>query len=82
MTVAIGPSDHLDAITRHYSRMPARDGNDAHQTLLTVVANTALARMFALDQTAAEALLTHAIEEMGYLSDLLPALYERERGGA
>ena len=58
----------------------ARDGNEIHQTFLTAIANTAIVRYFALDEAAAVDLLTHAIEEMGYLGDLLPELYERETG--
>ena len=27
ISLAIGPADHMDAIARHYSRMPARQGN-------------------------------------------------------
>jgi hypothetical protein len=53
----------------------ARNGDDARQTLLTLVANTALVRWFAVDGESAKGLLQHAIEEMGYLSDLLPGIY-------
>ena len=57
-----------------------REGNEAVVSIEGTIGNTALARYILLDEQAATALMTHAIEEMGYLSDLLPALYERERG--
>ena len=56
----------------------ARDGDATHQTLLTMVANTALVRTVAVTEEMGLALMQHAIEEMGYLSDLLPDLYARE----
>ncbi len=55
-----------------------REGNKAVTSIEGIVGNTALARYILLDEEAAIALMTHAIEEMGYLSDLLPALYARE----
>ncbi|WOF73506.1 hypothetical protein QMT40_001138 [Parvibaculaceae bacterium PLY_AMNH_Bact1] len=55
-----------------------REGNEAVTSIEGIVGNTALARYILLDEAAAIALMTHAIEEMGYLSDLLPALYARE----
>jgi len=57
-----------------------RVGNASHQTALTLVANTALARWLALSEEGANGLLRHAIEEMGYLGDLLPELYAKETG--
>lgn len=57
-----------------------REGNEAVTSIEGMVGNTALARYMLLDEEAAVALMTHAIEEMGYLSDLLPTLYEQETG--
>jgi hypothetical protein len=36
--------------------------------------------MLALDETGAVDLMTHAIQEMGYLADFLPDLYSAETG--
>lgn len=55
-----------------------RDGNEAVTSIEGIVGNTALARYILLDEQAATALMTHAIEEMGYLSDLLPTLFAQE----
>jgi len=55
-----------------------RDGNDTVFSIEGLVGNTALARMVALDETAAVDLMTHAIQEMGYLADFLPELYAAE----
>lgn len=52
-----------------------RDGNDTTFSLAGLVGNTALARFVLLGQEDARALMTHAIQEMRYPSDLLPALY-------
>jgi len=52
-----------------------RDGNDTTFSLAGLVGNTALARFISFSQKDAQALMTHAIEEMGFLSDLLPELY-------
>ena len=52
-----------------------RDGNDTTLSLAGLVGNTALARFILIGQEDAQALMTHAIQEMGYLSDLLPELY-------
>ena len=42
--------------------------------------NTALARYALISDQMATDLMTHAIEEMGTLSDILPELYEQENG--
>jgi hypothetical protein len=52
-----------------------RDGNDTTFSLAGLIGNTALARFILLGQEDARALMTHAIQEMRYLSDFLPALY-------
>eukprot|EP00439_Symbiodinium_sp_Y106_P089102 s1_g1638.t1 len=57
-----------------------REGNNPVTSIEGIVGNTALMRFFLLDEWQATALMTHAIEEMGYLSDLLPTLYEQETG--
>ena len=59
----------------------AREGNESHQNLLTSLANTALLRLFALNGDDAKGLMTHAIEEMGYLADVLPDLYAQRSKG-
>jgi len=55
-----------------------RDGNENVFSPEGLVANTWLARRVLLDQAFAENLMTHAIEEMGILSDFLPELYAIE----
>lgn len=40
-----------------------------------LLGNTALARMFLVDKKLAVDLMTHAIQEMGYLADFLAELY-------
>ncbi len=57
-----------------------REGNNSVTSIEGIIGNTALVRYILLDEQQATALMTHAIEEMGYLSDLLPALYEQETG--
>jgi len=56
----------------------ARDGNEVKFSLVGLIGNTAIVRYFSITEQNAVDLMTHAIEEMGYLSDLLPDLYERE----
>jgi DAPG hydrolase-like protein len=58
-----------------------RQGNEEITSLVGIIGNMAIVRLFALDRESGEALLKHAVEEMGYLSDLLPALYAREQAG-
>lgn len=55
-----------------------RDGNKSYWTIPSLIANTWLMRTVLLNEAQGTALMTHAIEEMGYLSDLLPELYARE----
>jgi len=52
-----------------------REGNDTVASIEGIVGNTWLARRILLDEQFAVDLMTHAIEEMGYLSDFLPELY-------
>ncbi len=56
------------------------DGNQLTPSPISLFGNMALARMIAADRQTATDLMTHAVQEMGYLSDFLPALYEREVG--
>jgi len=55
-----------------------REGNRAVFSIKGVLGNTALARYLVLDRQFAVDLMTHAIEEMGYLADFLPRLYAEE----
>lgn len=55
-----------------------RDGNNEVFSIEGLIGNTALARFILLDETFAVNLMTHAIQEMGTLSDFLPALYHKE----
>ncbi|GAB5452533.1 MAG: hypothetical protein Hals2KO_28610 [Halioglobus sp.] len=55
-----------------------RDGNEEMFSVEGLLGNTALARWLLVDRRFAEALMIHAVEEMGYLSDFLPSLYLAE----
>lgn len=55
-----------------------RQGNDEVFSIEGLIGNTALARFLLLDEQFAKDLMQHAIEEMGYLSDFLPQLFEEE----
>ena len=56
-----------------------REGNKTISSIQGFIGNTALARLFVLDKQIAEDLKRHAKEEMKYLADLLPTLYESEK---
>ena len=56
-----------------------REGNNTVSSIQGFIGNTALARLFVLDKQSAEDLKSHAKEEMKYLADLLPTLYESEK---
>lgn len=58
-----------------------RDGNETVPSIEGVVANTYLARKIGVRPSAARNLMTHAIEEMGYLAEFLPALHASETAG-
>ncbi|GAB5454749.1 MAG: hypothetical protein Hens2KO_09780 [Henriciella sp.] len=58
-----------------------RDGNQTKPSIEGLVANTYLARKIGVSDSAARDLMTHAIEEMGYLADFLPELYASETAG-
>ena len=56
-----------------------RDGNETIRSFEGFVGNMALVRLFLIEQQVNPAdLKLHAIEEMSYLSELLPSLYESE----
>ena len=55
-----------------------RDGNDTVPSIEGVLGNTWLARQILISEKTAVDLMTHAIEEMGYLADFLPELYDAE----
>jgi len=63
----------------HVSR---RDGDEIVPSVEGVLGNTALVRMLAAPAQLGTDLMIHAVEEMGYLSDLLPDLYAGETGAA
>jgi hypothetical protein len=58
----------------------AREGDEAVGSFVGAIGNLAIVRFFTVKEEAAAGLLKHAIEEMGYLSDLLPDLYVSEHG--
>ena len=56
-----------------------RDGNKTIRSFEGIVGNMALVRLFLIEQQVnPEDLKRHAIEEMTYLAELLPSLYESE----
>ena len=55
-----------------------REGNETVTSVEGVIANSWLARRLLVDEQLAVDLMTHAIEEMGYLSDFLPELHAKE----
>lgn len=55
-----------------------RDGNETVASVEGVLGNTWLARHLLVDEKLAVDLMTHAIQEMGYLADFLPELYTEE----
>ena len=56
-----------------------REGNNTVSSIQGFIGNTALVRMFAVNKKNSEDLQRHAQEEMKYLADLLPTLYESEK---
>ncbi len=56
-------------------------GGNGNQTVASIegfLGNSWLARQLLVDETLATNLMTHAIQEMGYLSEFLSELYVRE----
>ena len=56
-----------------------REGNNTVSSIQGFIGNTALVRMFTVNKKNSEDLQRHAQEEMKYLADLLPTLYESEK---
>ena len=56
----------------------ARDANQEVASPANVIGNSWLNRRLQLDDALADGLFRHATEEMAYLAELLPPLYERE----
>lgn len=52
-----------------------REGNEQVSSIEGLLGNSWLARRLLVNETLAVDLMTHAIQEMGYLSDFLPELY-------
>jgi len=55
-----------------------RDGNNQDSSIEGLLGNTALARFILIDSQMSVDLMTHAIEEMGFLADFLPELYSSQ----
>ena len=56
-----------------------REGNNTVSSIQGFIGNTALVRMFTVNKKNSEDLQRHAQEEMKYLADLLPTLYESKK---
>jgi hypothetical protein len=56
-----------------------RNGNKTIASLKGFIGNTALTRLFVLDKQGAEDLKRHANQEMTFLAELLPNLYEMKK---
>ena len=73
-------ADGAEMRTRFWlGRVAMREGNNTISSIQGFIGNTALVRLFVLDKQLAEDLKRHAQEEMKYLADLLPILYESEK---
>ena len=73
-------ADGAEMRTRFWlGHVAKREGNNTISSIQGFIGNTALARLFVLDKQLAEDLKRHAQEEMKYLADLLPTLYESEK---
>ena len=73
-------ADGAEMRTRFWlGHIAKREGNKTIFSIQGFIGNTALARLFVLDKQIAEDLKRHAKEEMKYLADLLPTLYESEK---
>jgi hypothetical protein len=78
--VVINTVDGAEMRTRFWlGHIAKREGNKTISSIQGFIGNTALARLFVLDKQIAEDLKRHAKEEMKYLADLLPTLYESEK---
>ena len=73
-------ADGAEMRTRFWlGHVAKREGNNTISSIQGFIGNTALVRLFVLDKQLAEDLKRHAQEEMKYLADLLPTLYESEK---
>ena len=73
-------ADGAEMRTRFWlGHVAKRERNNTIFSIQGFIGNTALARLFVLDKQLAEDLKRHAQEEMKYLADLLPTLYESEK---
>jgi len=73
-------ADGAEMRTRFWlGHVARREGNNTISSIQGFIGNTALVRLFVLDKQLAEDLKRHAQEEMKYLADLLPTLYESEK---
>ena len=78
--VVINTIDGAEMRTRFWlGHIAKREGNKTISSIQGFIGNTALARLFVLDKQIAEDLKRHAQEEMKYLADVLPTLYESEK---
>ena len=73
-------ADGAEMRTRFWlGHVAKREGNNTISSIQGFIGNTALVRLFVLDKQLAEDLKRHAQEEMKYLADLLPTLYESKK---
>ncbi len=73
-------ADGAEMRTRFWlGHVAKREGNNTVSSIQGFIGNTALVRMFAVNKKNSEDLQRHAQEEMKYLADLLPTLYESEK---
>jgi len=56
----------------------SREGNQTVPSMTGLIGNTAISRLFSLNNQDAEDLKLHAKEEMSFLAQLLPSLYHSE----
>jgi hypothetical protein len=73
-------ADGAEMRTRFWlGHVAKREGNNTVSSIQGFIGNTALVRMFTVNKKNSEDLQRHAQEEMKYLADLLPTLYESEK---
>ena len=73
-------ADGAEMRTRFWlGHVAKREGNKTISSIQGFIGNTALARLLVVEKQSAEDLKRHAKEEMKYLADLLPQLYESEK---
>jgi len=73
-------ADGAEMRTRFWlGHVAKREGNNTVSSIQGFIGNTALVRMFTVNKKNSEDLQRHAQEEMKYLADLLPTLYESKK---